>query len=184
MLSFAQYWPTYPAGRHSTLVLVDAEACAVDDLFSLLFGCNSSFQVCAHAWVPPRSEPLSVQVCRAESIVRVSSNPCGFRCNSITNRTQFSCEHGCLVSVHFLFINFNSPNHLVTLTRLVSWVQERAREARGYTAFSESEWVLEEHELPSLPGGFGWALPPPAKSHQLRGSEYQARMRKVRTILN
>lgn len=65
------------------------------------------------------------------------------------------------------------------LHKLMPCVQERAREARGYTAFSESEWVLNEQELPSLPGGFGWTLPPPSNSHQLRGSDYQARMRKV-----
>lgn len=44
-MDFRSYWPSWPDRASSTLVLVDANATNVDDLFRLLFGANSPFQV-------------------------------------------------------------------------------------------------------------------------------------------
>jgi hypothetical protein len=43
-MAFSQHWPGWPAQGASTIVLLDAQAC-VDDLFKLIFGPESGFQV-------------------------------------------------------------------------------------------------------------------------------------------
>lgn len=58
-------------------------------------------------------------------------------------------------------------------------LQARARETRGFTNYSESEWVTKAEELPCLPGGFSWICPAPTNSENLRGADFQFRMRKV-----
>eukprot|EP00892_Ulva_mutabilis_P010659 jgi/Ulvmu1/7966/UM004_0199.1 len=99
-MDFNAYWPSWPDGKSSTLVLVDTDSTTVDELFGLLFGTDSTFQA-------------------------------------------------------------------------------SARETRGFTNYSESEWVTTPNELPCLPGGFSWTCAAPCKSHALRGTDFQSRMRKV-----
>lgn len=45
-MDFNAYWPSWPDGKSSTLVLVDTNSTTVDELFRLLFGTASTFQAC------------------------------------------------------------------------------------------------------------------------------------------
>jgi hypothetical protein len=58
-------------------------------------------------------------------------------------------------------------------------MQAATREARKFSNYSESDWVVHEEHLPAQPGGFDWTCPPPTATHKLQLSEYQSRLRKV-----
>lgn len=78
MSEFDRYWPHWPGGHASTLVLVDAQV-KVDDLFILLFGPNSKFQV-----------RFEGRACRANSRGLVPREPLPERPTPVSHRTLYA----------------------------------------------------------------------------------------------
>lgn len=159
-MDFRSYWPSWPDRASSTLVLVNSNSTTVDDLFRLLFGANSSFQVrlgsaTSDRYAVPQFSSAMAAIAEA-------------------TRAATSHDHALrMCSCYVLFLSCRLTNQLR--------VQARARETRGFTNYSESEWVSRAEELPCLPGGFSWTCPAPADSEKLTGADFQFRMRKARS---
>lgn len=163
-MEFGTYWPSWPDRTSSTLVLVDTSSTTVDDLFQLLFGSSSAFQV--------HLRPIHLQPA-----------VCHVLCHTMTSVCRTTVADS-VVLVHFLCTCMLRAALFVWADEAAFGIQARARETRGFTNYSESEWVTATEELPCLPGGFSWTCPAPTNSASLTGTDFQSRMRKARSTLS